>query len=108
MNTQSEEREIHRILLRMERHYPPTKTVDQKTKKTVPSLPASEIYEGLPCRNCKSTERYVSTKACRACNLTKKNDPDYTRRCNAARAAKRKKAKEAMAVLKAGITISDT
>jgi hypothetical protein len=108
MNELNEAREIHRILMLMERRYPSTKTVDQKTKKTVPPLPASEVYEGLPCRNCKSTERYVSTKACRACNLAKKNNPGYSQRCNAARAAKRKKAREAILALEAGITISDT
>jgi hypothetical protein len=104
----NEAREIHRILLRMERYYPPTKTIDAKTSKIVPPLPLSEVYEGLPCRNCKGTERYSSTKACRACNLAKKNDPGYTQRCNAARAAKRKKAREAILALEGGTTISGT
>jgi hypothetical protein len=108
MNDFNEAREIHRILLRMERYYPPTKTINTKTNKTVPPLLTPEVYEGLPCRNCKGTERYSSTKACRACNLAKSKDPGYTQRCNAARAAKRKKAKEAMLALEGGTTISGT
>jgi len=36
----------------------------------MPELDPSNRYEGHPCINCGSTERYISTKECCACSKT--------------------------------------